>query len=459
MAIAATAAATALRFYHLGARSFWYDEALSIGFARLPAGQFLRILWEREINMALYYALLRPWLYLGGSEAVVRALSAVAGVLTVAAVYAVGRRLFDSETGATAALLLAFNAFAIRYSQEARAYALVALLVTVATLLLLKAVQERSRTAWTWYAICAAAAVYAHLFAVLVLAAHAIWLLLRRDEIDRSEAARAGKLLVLLLLPIAAVSLHAGPAPIQWVRPTSWATVRDFFLELCGNSRVAAIAFVVLWIVGIVRKPRDAAAVCLWLFLPIATVLAVSLVRPIFVARYLMICTPAAALATAVGVRSIPNRCARSAVGIAIITITAVAARTAYSDPMGSVPQDYRAATAYLLREARPGDALFFYPAPTRAAYEAYRRNQPGPEVIFPAHPAGSEYLDLISQPLAEVLPDIPMTRPRVFLVISSFPPATRDLGADVVRAWVAHRYRLQNTAPFTNIDVLTFSH
>src|SRR5580704_7434762 len=69
-----TLAAAILRFHGIAAKSFWLDEGISVGIARLPWSQFWDVLRHREANMALYYLLLRFWMALdflttaGGSE-------------------------------------------------------------------------------------------------------------------------------------------------------------------------------------------------------------------------------------------------------------------------------------------------------------------------------------------------------------------------------------------------------
>ncbi len=72
--------AAVLRFHSLAAKSFWFDEGVSVAIARLDWYNFARILWRREANMSLYYFLLHFWLYFGGSEFFVRALSVLFAV-------------------------------------------------------------------------------------------------------------------------------------------------------------------------------------------------------------------------------------------------------------------------------------------------------------------------------------------------------------------------------------------
>ena len=86
--------------------------------------------------------------------------------------YFLGKRIFDRNTGAIAAILLALNVFHIRYAQEARSYALLSLALVLATWCFVSAVESESQNKWALYAIVSAAAVYLHFFAVLVIGAH-----------------------------------------------------------------------------------------------------------------------------------------------------------------------------------------------------------------------------------------------------------------------------------------------
>lgn len=45
--------AAVLRFHSLAAKSFWFDEGVSVAIARLDWYNFARLLWRREANMSL----------------------------------------------------------------------------------------------------------------------------------------------------------------------------------------------------------------------------------------------------------------------------------------------------------------------------------------------------------------------------------------------------------------------
>ena len=170
-------AGIAIRFVGLARKPFWFDECFSVEVARIGWRNFLHLLWWREANMSLYYLLLRMWLRLGRSEFFIRSLSVVFAAATLPAIYWLARLLYDRRVALIAAALFAFNAYSVRYAQEARSYALFLLLATLSSGFLvafLRAPTHRNRIA---YVAVSVLAVYAHFYALLLLAAH--WLALR----------------------------------------------------------------------------------------------------------------------------------------------------------------------------------------------------------------------------------------------------------------------------------------
>ena len=128
--LAATVAiAAALRFYGLGTEGLWFDEANTAVLAALPIPQLIeRITVDNQAP--LYFLLVKATTTLfGSSEWAVRAVSAAAGVAMVWLAYDVGRRLLSRSAARWVAVLVATSPMAIHYSQEARPYALLMLLV------------------------------------------------------------------------------------------------------------------------------------------------------------------------------------------------------------------------------------------------------------------------------------------------------------------------------------------
>lgn len=113
------------------AGSLWFDEAFSAHFSSLPLSPMWQFL-QFEHNPLLHFFLLKGWmLAFGGSDLAVRLLSVLFGALTVAVIYAAGRRLYDERAGLFASILVIASTLMLYHQTEARMYALEALLVAL----------------------------------------------------------------------------------------------------------------------------------------------------------------------------------------------------------------------------------------------------------------------------------------------------------------------------------------
>jgi 4-amino-4-deoxy-L-arabinose transferase-like glycosyltransferase len=132
----------------------------------------------------LHPLLLQGWLRLfGASELAARSFSAVCGLLTVAVVYVLGRRLFDERTGRWAAWLAAVCPPLVYYSQEARMYAWLVLLTCLSWLAFL---QFRKTACWrtkVLYGLSLTALVYSHPLGLFMVVAHGLAYLLVRKSL------------------------------------------------------------------------------------------------------------------------------------------------------------------------------------------------------------------------------------------------------------------------------------
>lgn len=191
-------AAAALRFGTLDLQSFWVDEGATVHLLRTDFGGMLDGLTITEKTPPLYYLL--AWLWtrpFGTGEVGLRSLSALIGVLTIPAVYALARQLASERAALIAAALAAVNPLLVWYSQEARAYALLVLLVTLATL-------YAARGRPLLWALFGALALATHYVAAFALGPLAIWLLARHPDRRRAAVAVAAVTAAgLALLPLA----------------------------------------------------------------------------------------------------------------------------------------------------------------------------------------------------------------------------------------------------------------
>src|ERR1700676_4277865 len=296
-----------LRLHHLGTRGVWFDETFSAMIARLRWSQFALTLWNREANMAFYYLILHFWEKLGSNPEFLRGLSVIFSAAALPLPYSLGARLFDRKTRLIAALLLAINAYDVRYAQEARAYALVVLLSVLSTWLLVRNLQQQSSPSWGAFTIANVLLVYSHFYGGLLVIAQLVSLLfLPRAEIPWRAIGRSVLWFTLLVLPVPLLIRRFGSGPPNWLTKPDVHQVITFFTIMAGNGGrtllalsalsllVAGFRFSQTWRVKQNATERWPYALILaWLIVPVALTLLASYARPFFVARYLLFCLPA----------------------------------------------------------------------------------------------------------------------------------------------------------------------
>jgi len=380
-----------LRFYALGTESIWLDEATSLVVADNTPAQIVTITAE-DIHPPLYYLILRAWLVFGRSEAALRSLSAVIGVLSVAALYGLGRALWSPTAGAIAALLLAVSPLHIWYSQETRMYGLALLWSIVASALLYRAWGRSGWSYWAGYALTIALGMYTHYFFGFVVLAHALfvgYMLLRRNISRADLLGWAGAQLAWLLaftpwIPTVFRQIRGGGG--AWVahvvgHPTVqvlWDTYIGFtigpareMLPLWARRGAYVVYLLILagaiWMIFRSREKeasshrwtrKDCGLFCLiWCIAPIGIAWLASQVKPMYALRYMLPFLPPFCLLAAVGLSALVKR--NPAAGIILVGML-VALNLAGAWMLASTQQkpDWRGLTAYLVEQAGEGDVI-----------------------------------------------------------------------------------------------------
>ncbi len=167
----------AVRWAYIAKSSIWYDEGYTMMLAiRKPAEIWVADI--RDVHPPLYYLVLHYWLLVfGTSEAAARSFSAVLMLGAVVATYFLIKRLFSVPTARLAALFVACGPYMVRFSQEARMYAMLTFLVVAATFFLVRAVQDGRRSDYVVYGLLMTAAIYTHYYTVFAALVHWIYLL------------------------------------------------------------------------------------------------------------------------------------------------------------------------------------------------------------------------------------------------------------------------------------------
>ncbi|MBV9311303.1 MAG: glycosyltransferase family 39 protein [Solirubrobacterales bacterium] len=207
--------AVVIRILTIDNQSFWTDEALTSYETRISFGAMLSTVAHFETTPPLYFSLIWFWAKVfGHGEVALRSFSELAGVALVPIAYVSGRELVSRWVGVLTAAFVAVNPLMVWFSQEARAYMLLALLSALGFLWFTRAYREPSRRNIVWWTVLASLSLMTHFFAGFIVAPEAIWLLYRWRS--RLVAGAIG-VVVLVQLAMAPFALFDTTHGTQWI--------------------------------------------------------------------------------------------------------------------------------------------------------------------------------------------------------------------------------------------------
>ncbi|MET8898329.1 glycosyltransferase family 39 protein [Streptomyces albogriseolus] len=276
--------------------SSWRDETVSYAVAKRSLDELWLLVQNIDAVHGLYYLLAHLALGVWDDGVLTLRVLSVLGTLTaVLGVHAIGTRLGDPATGFVAGVAFLCVPQVQFYAQEARSYALVCAAVVWATWFFVRALQDGRRRLWAGYAGLLLLGGWLHVFALLVILAHAVTLW------HSGHLRRLGRRWLLVIafvgcavVPLAVVSAGQASAQLDWLgRPS----LQDW-LGFVVPAAVAVTLGVLLH-----RRGGDAErAVTLpalgvpLLVVPAGFLLTVSLVHPWYVDRYVLYCMSGLAL-------------------------------------------------------------------------------------------------------------------------------------------------------------------
>lgn len=319
----------------LDAQSLWLDEGWTAYAVRNPAPatfeppRGIRAQLRETVNAAradfsatlnrvrgdvhppLYFLALDAWTWLAGdSEFALRYPSLLAGLLAVALMVALGRRLGGDGVGLGAGLLLISGPLWIYYAQEARMYTLLMAFGVGATLAYARLFAHPTPGRGLLYALMLALGVYTHYAALFVGVAHGLHALLTgpRRLLPWLMGAVGGALLFAPWMPFAWAQVAANPSGSLAVPvPTDAAALSGLWLLLTAGWGWAYAALLALGVWAMRERPRAWGLAAVWLVVTPAALLTINaLVAPAYQVRYALAALPAFALMTAFAVRRAP---------------------------------------------------------------------------------------------------------------------------------------------------------
>jgi mannosyltransferase len=380
-----TAVGGALRFAFLNQQSFWFDEAVTVHLVHKSLVGMFDSLPGSESTPPLYYLLAWVWSRMFGTgEAGLRSLSAVLGTATVPVAFFLGRLFASHRAGLFAASLVACSPLLIWYSQEARCYALLVLLGALSVLAFEHARRWPRRAELTRWAVVASLALATHYFAVFLVAAEAVWLIIEHARrrtvlVAVGAVAAAGA----ALLPLA---LHQEGTNQTWwitVAPLS-SRVRQTVTQFAtgayspphhGATLVAAATFLVVGLLWWRLSHRDRRGAGIPLLLGVVTILLPLALAPTrfdkFFYRNVVASWPLLAVGLAIVLAS--TRVGRA--GVALLTLACLIELGALAVVLSRPAlqrDDWRSATRALSSIPRPV-AVVTDPSFERLPMEVYR--------------------------------------------------------------------------------------
>ncbi|MHB1972721.1 MAG: glycosyltransferase family 39 protein [Acidimicrobiales bacterium] len=429
--------AGALALHGLASRSIWIDESASISIA----AQHGHALWAGIAhdggNMLVYYLMLHVLVgWFGDGIEVVRLPSVVATAATAGLLALVARRLWGPRAAVASGLLSAVSLPLVFWGQNARSYALMVTFVT-ASFLAFVVLVDRDRRApaprWVWlsYAVVTSLACYMSFVAVLVVPAQLLSLAVWRPSAKTVRAVVGALVLAgMSCIPLAVLATRRGSGQLFWVvRPTlaglgqlvhylaSSGVLPNFPLTATSDALLVLTGVLVVAVTagGIARPAdpwsatgptcdegspatpgRDGQATvtwsrrgrwtwvlaCGWLVVPVVLGVAESFVgQSIFVPRNFLMCVPAVALLLGAGLTRphVPRP-----LGWSIVAVLLVLRGLQVAPTYGVSPENWRAATSYVVARTEPGDCIAFYPSDGRMAVDYYLEGDPSSEARAP---------------------------------------------------------------------------
>ncbi|HEX3389806.1 MAG TPA: glycosyltransferase family 39 protein [Streptosporangiaceae bacterium] len=372
--------------YKITGPSFTRDESATLAAVHRSFPQLVAMLGHVDVVHGAYYALIWLVVRAGGSgEFALRLPSVIAMAIAAALVTVLGRRLVSSWAGLAAGLTFAFLPQVSWFAENAREGAVLTALACVASYCLLRALQQdAARGRWlVAYGVTLVALGLGNLFALLLVAAHAVTLAWSRRQyrVDRGFVLRwaaAVAVTLILVSPVAVVG-YTELRQIHWIKPPSLYSllsvervIGDTFLFILVLVIVACAVVVstVLgstgadggsrrsahWPAGLLRLALP------WLLLPPAILLTASVIHPVYTFRYIIYCIPAAALLIGAALAAL----GRYAGPVALVVIVLAGLHSQLAERRADGHDvDIRRADRIVARYERPGDALLNISAQT----------------------------------------------------------------------------------------------
>ena len=393
--LALAALALVLGLVHLSRNDIWYDEAASLFFARQRGLDFFRVFLREDTHGPLYYGLLKIWTWVWGEgDWFSRLPSVLCSSGCVFVVVRLGARLFGRAVGLYAALLVALSPFHLYYAQEVRFYSLVAFMATLHVLCFVNLLGEdplpsavsRQPSRWAWWGFVATgtASLLTFYMSGLLLMAESVCVLIFWKRIQRKRvlgAFAAAALLPAAWLPAVVWQIRHSHGSIRWIpNRSTWKFLSSACYAFTAGRNptwldavvaVVLVAGALMTLIHIARRrERGPWALWCWFLVPLVAALVISLRRPLYEPRYLMMLLPAFFLLAAAGICRVRLQAVRWPLAVVVGVALIIADARYYQQ--NKFDERWRDAVAYVRREAIATETVVAVPSHEVATFTYY---------------------------------------------------------------------------------------
>lgn len=300
----------ALRIYKLDFQSLWVDELATLRRAEVESVSNIIYMAETiDIHPPGIYIIYYYWLKIfSNSEFNFRLLSAIAGILSIIAVYVLAKKLYSEKEGLISAVLVAVSWFPIYYSQEARPYSLLLLFSILSTLFYWQIVKQflsdknTSVSTYVLYILSAVITIYLHYFGTYLIFLQGVFLFFISMKTKKYFFKWLTAYLIIFIsylpwIPSMAAQFRGGVGTGIYSAP-NFEGILDYLYYINNNSRLIFILtiFIMLiaWLSFIRNNTKNKSSqfkslsgettfLLLWFFIPLICIIVLShAVRPVF---------------------------------------------------------------------------------------------------------------------------------------------------------------------------------
>ena len=373
-------------------QSLRLDEAQSLWQSGRSLKGILKIVAE-DVHVPLYHLLLHLWrVAFGGGVEIARSLSLVFYLMSIPALYALGRLAYSRWTGLYAAVLFGMSPFMNWYGNEIRMYALFTFLIILNQYFFLRIMNRGGSFVWLGYGATALLGIFTHYFFFVNLGVQFCFYLLQRRLFPRGSFVRFTAIVALLVAAFApwvwyvyALKEAAFQHPLL-MRPTT-VDLFNTFSHFFFGFQVDAIntLFVSLWPLAVVlaflglRRGIIFSNESTYFLLAVCFSFGILffgsfLITPIFVSRYLILTVPALYLLVAHFFEVYPSRIGQVA-RWGVVFVMCVGLVIQIQSVATPVKENYEQVTAYINTHAGPQDTIIVSTPFTLYPIEYYYRS------------------------------------------------------------------------------------